>query len=298
MSRRIAITGASGFIGQALTASLRARGDTVIPVRRAKPGDGELSWEPGIGFLPTDGLSGVDAVVHLAGAGVADQRWTEAYKQEIERSRVVGTKTVVAALEAANPRPKVLVSASAVGWYGDTGDVAVDESAPAATDFLGRVCVKWEDEATRAEALGVRVVRVRVGFVLAKHGGALAKVLPIFRAGLGGRLGNGRQWVPWIHLDDIVRIFELGLDDERLTGPVNAVSPNPVTNAAYTAALARAVHRPAIFPAPRFAVKLAFGEFAEAVFASQRVLPARLQALGFQFTHTDLDACLSSELSK
>jgi uncharacterized protein (TIGR01777 family) len=298
VTRRIAITGATGFIGQALAASLRARGDTVLPVRRAKAAGDELSWEPGIGFLPTDGLSGVDAVVHLAGAGVADQRWTEAYKQEIERSRVVGTKTVVAALAAANPRPRVLVSASAVGWYGDTGDTPVDEAAPPASDFLGRVCAAWEHEAAQAAALGVRIVRVRVGFVLAKHGGALAKVLPIFRAGLGGRLGTGRQWVPWIHLDDVVRIFEFALDDDRVSGPVNAVAPAAVTNAAYTAALASAVRRPAVFPAPKFAVKLAFGEFADAVFASQRVVPARLQALGFQHRHVDLAACLRAELAK
>jgi len=298
MPSRIAITGASGFIGQALVSSLRARGDVVIPVRRAKAAEGELSWEPGVGFLPTDGLSGVDAVVHLAGAGVADRRWTAAYKQEIERSRVVGTKTVVSGLAAASPRPRVLVSASAVGWYGDTGDVAVDESAPPASDFFGRVCAAWEHEAAQAEALGVRVVRVRVGFVLAKHGGALAKLLPIFRAGIGGPLGSGRQWVPWIHLDDVVRVFELAVDDERVSGPVNAVAPNPVTNADFTRTLARTLRRPAFMPAPKFAVRLAFGEFGNAVFDSQRVTPGRLQALDFEFSHPDLAACLQAEFGK
>jgi uncharacterized protein (TIGR01777 family) len=262
-------------------------------VRRAPRGPDEWRWDPAGHALDEAALAGAGAVVHLAGVGVGDRRWSDAHKRAVLRSRVDGTTTVAAAVAAtpADTRP-VLLSASAVGWYGDTGDDAVSEDAPSGDGFLADVVRQWEAATAPAVEAGARVVLLRTGIVLSPNGGALGKVLPLFRLGLGGRLGSGRQWMPWITLDDEVRAirFLIGAD---LAGPVNLVGPHPVRNADYTRAVAAAVHRPAPAAAPAFALRAALGGFAdEGVLVSQRVLPARLQQAGFSWRDDDLDAAL------
>jgi uncharacterized protein (TIGR01777 family) len=291
---KIAVTGAAGFLGRALTTALRERGDTVLAAAR-KDGAGELRWDPREGFSPKDALSGIDAVVHLAGDNVAEGRWNDARKRSILESRELGTRAVVDAIAAASPRPRVLVSASGVGYYGDRGDDELDETAPAGDDFLAKVCVAWEREAMRAGELGVRVVCMRTGIVLGQGGGPLAKMLPIFKLGLGGRMGSGRQWMPWVHLRDAIAAMLFAIDRADLSGPVNLAAPAPARNAAFAKALARALHRPALAPAPAFALRLVLGEMADvALLAGQRARPQRLQAAGFAFAFTDLDAALEN----
>ena len=250
----IAITGASGFVGR------RLKG-TPVSTR------GEITLPP------------CEAVVHLAGEPVS-QRWTESTKRKIRESRVDGTRRLVDAM-AKNP-PKVLVSASAVGYYGSRGDEILTESSAPGTDFLANVAVEWEREARRAEQFGVRVVSLRIGVVLGADGGALAKMMPIFKLGLGGPIGDGRQWMSWIALDDLVRLISFAIEND-IRGPVNATAPNPVTNREFTQALATAVHRPALFPVPKFVLRTFFGEMAQIIWASQRVLPEAAQAAGFKF---------------
>lgn len=274
---RVVLTGASGFIGRAVAEHLRGSGHIVDPVSVRAP-------------LPPDTLAGANAVIHLAGEPVA-QRWTDNARDKILRSRVDGTRNLVAAMRM-HP-PQVLISASAVGYYGSCGDQVLTESAPAADDFLGRVAAAWEAEAQSAEPLGVRVARIRIGMVLGKDGGALAKMLPPFRLGVGGRLGSGQQWMSWIHLADLVALIGYLMKESTVRGVFNATSPFPVTNREFTQALAEAVHRPAIFPVPAFALRLMFGEMSEVLLASQRVFPDAAQRAGFVFQHPDLYATLA-----
>jgi uncharacterized protein len=294
---QIAITGSTGLIGKALVRALRDEGLTVIRlVRRPASADDEVRWDP-FGGVDSGALEGVDGVVHLAGAGIGDHRWTETYKREVRDSRVEGTRTLARALAGLSRRPAVLVAASAVGFYGDTGDQAVDESAPEGEGFLSALCRDWEAAAQPAVDAGIRVVHPRTGVVLAREGGLLGKTLPLFRLGLGGRLASGRQWMSWISLADQVAALRFLLHD-GLQGPVNLTAPEPVTNAAFTSAVGRALHRPARFIVPAPALRLALGEFAdEGALISQRVLPDRLRKAGFTFRHPDIDTALAAVLS-
>lgn len=298
---QIAITGATGLIGTALGRALRADGHDVVPVVRRPVAEGEraVRWDPAAGSIDAAALEGVDAVVHLAGAGIGDHRWNESYRREILDSRVKGTELLATTLAGLDRRPSVLVSGSAIGYYGDTGDEAVDERSPAGDGFLADVCVAWEAAASAAAGAGIRVATLRTGIVLDRAGGALRKMLPLFRIGAGGRMGSGRQWWSWITLDDEVSIIRWLIDHE-VSGPVNAVAPTPVTNRDFTAALAHALHRPAVFPVPSFGPKLLLGgELADALlFTSQRVLPSVLTADGFPFAHPTIDTALAAVLAR
>ncbi len=257
----IAISGASGLIGRRLLKTLAGQGHTPrVWSRHAgtnlPPGVAIAVWDPLKGEPPAESLKGVDAVIHLAGEPIA-QRWTADARKRIRDSRVIGTRNLVRALGKQSKRPATLICSSAIGYYGDRGDEVLTESSPPGAGFLPDVCVEWEQEAQAAEAFGIRVLRMRTGVVLDRRGGALHKMLPPFRLGVGGKLGSGRQWMSWIHIDDLVGLLALGLTP-GLSGPVNAVSPNPVTNAEFTRGLAAALHRPAIFPVPALAVRLAF----------------------------------------
>jgi uncharacterized protein len=298
---KVTVTGATGLIGSRIVAALKARGDEVTVLTRA-PDRARAAleveaaaWDPEAGPAPAAALAGRDAVIHLAGENVA-QRWTEPAKRAIRNSRVAGTRNLVAGLEAADPRPRVLVSASAVGYYGPHGEERVDESAPAAGDFLGEACAAWEAEAAAAEALGLRVVRIRTGIVLAPDGGALAKMLPPFKLGAGGPIAGGRHYMPWIHVDDVVGIVLAAVDGDDWTGPINASAPEPVTNAEFSKALGRALHRPAVAPIPALALKLLYGEMSEIITTGQRAVPARALALGYEHRHSALDEALASAL--
>jgi uncharacterized protein (TIGR01777 family) len=293
---QIAITGSTGLIGKALVGALRDEGLTVIRlVRRPAAAEDEIRWDP-FGDVDSAALEGVDAVVHLAGAGLGDHRWTASYKRQVRDSRVEGTRTLARALAGLDRRPAVFVSGSAVGYYGDTGDGTVDESAPEGEGFLAELCRDWEAAAQPAVDAGIRVVHPRTGIVLSREGGLLGTVLPLFRLGLGGRLGSGRQWMSWITLADQVAALRLLIHD-GLSGPVNLTAPEPVTNSAFTAALGRALHRPAPFIVPATALRLALGAFAdEGALLSQRVLPDRLAKAGFAFRHPDIDTALAAIL--
>ncbi|MEE1746065.1 MULTISPECIES: TIGR01777 family oxidoreductase [unclassified Streptomyces] len=295
---RIAVSGASGLVGTALVRSLRADGHEVVRLvrRPARSGD-EVEWDPRRGYVDVAGLVGCDAVVHLAGAGVGDHRWTEAYKREIRDSRVLGTAAVAEAVASLDVPPKVLLSGSAIGYYGDTGDRAVDEGAPAGEGFLPSVCVEWEAATAAAQHAGVRTVHARTGLVVAREGGAWGRLFPLFRAGLGGRLGSGRQYWSFIALHDEVAALRHILDTESLSGPVNLTGPDPVTNSEVTAAMGRVLHRPTLFTAPAPALRIALGEFAQDVLGSQRVLPGRLLDSGFVFAFPGIDAAIRAALS-
>jgi len=297
---QIAITGATGLIGTALSRSLQADGHEVVPVVRRPVSDGEraVRWDPAAATIDGPALEGVDAVVHLAGAGIGDRRWDDVYRREILDSRVRGTELLVGALARLERRPSVLVSGSAIGFYGDTGDAIVDESAPPGDDFLAEVCAQWEAAADDAVDAGIRVAKLRTGIVLDRTGGALKKMLPLFRLGAGGRMGDGRQWWSWITIDDEVAAIRWLLDHD-ISGPVNAVAPAAVTNRDFTSALAHAVHRPAIFPVPAFGPRLLLGrDLADALlFTSQRVRPAVLEASGFSFSHPTIDTALAAVLA-
>ncbi|MFE2152386.1 TIGR01777 family oxidoreductase [Streptomyces lavendulae] len=295
---RIALTGSSGLIGKALVRSLRADGhDTVRFVRRAPADPGEARWDPRAGFVDPAGLEGVDAVVHLAGAGVGDHRWTAAYKKEIRDSRVLGTAAIARAVAALDRPPAVLVCGSAIGYYGDTGDRPVDEGAPAGTGFLPSVCVDWEAAAAPARAAGIRTVFARTGLVVAAGGGAWGKLFPVFRAGIGGRLGNGRQYWSYISLDDEVAALRHIVDTPALAGPVNLTAPHPLTNREVTAAMGRILHRPTVCAVPAPVMRLALGEFAGDVLGSQRVLPTRLLESGFAFRHPGIEESIRAALA-
>ena len=296
---RIAVTGSSGLIGTALVAALRADGHQVTRLVRAGPaGDDTIVWDPRAdgGGLDPASLDGVAAVVHLAGAGVADRRWTESYKAEIRNSRVQGTTALVSALTAMTNPPGVLLCGSAIGWYGDTGGREVDEASPAGSGFLPSVVSEWEAAARRAEKSGIRVVTMRAGLVMSRRGGVLARLLPPFRLGLGARLGSGSQVMSWITLADYSAIVDFLLAHPEISGPVNLTTPHPVTNAEFTAALAAAVHRPGLLFLPGQALKLALGEVTSDLLSSARVMPRRLEAAGYQFRFPLLPAALAAEL--
>jgi uncharacterized protein (TIGR01777 family) len=290
---RVTITGAGGLIGRPLVEALRGRGDDVTILSR-DPQRG-VTWDPLSEPAPDEALRGRDAVVHLAGENVA-QRWTDQAKRSIRESRVLGTQALLDGLRTADPRPRVLVCASAVGYYGDRGSEPLDEGSAPGDDWLAGVCVEWEAAAREAEALGMRVCSLRTGVVLSPHGGALAKMLPPFRAGLGGPVAGGGQYMPWIHLDDIVGLYLAALDNHAYSGPINATGPAPVTNRDFSKALGRALHRPALAPVPRLAIRLLFGEMAEIVTGGQNALPRRAAELGYEFRHTELEPALADVL--
>ncbi len=297
---KIAITGASGLIGRALTSSLTAEGHQVIPVVR-RPNSATpdaIEWNPAAGTIDAAKFEGLDGVVHLAGAGIGDHRWTDSYKREILESRTKGTELLARTLASLAAPPSVLVSGSAIGFYGDTADTAVDETAPAGDDFLAKVCVDWEAAAAPAAAAGIRVPFLRTGIVLTADGGALAKMLPLFRFGLGGRMGSGKQWWSWISMADEIGAIRWLLDHD-ISGPVNATAPNPVTNSQFTKALGEAMHRPTLAPVPSFGPKLLLGpELADALlFTSTRVVPRVLEASGYVFAHPTIDAALPDVLT-
>ena len=297
----IAVTGGTGFLGGRLLEALLGAGHVVRALGRKRsaslPAAAQFSeWRSTESEPPAEGLESADAVIHLAGEPVA-QRWTSEVKQRIRSSRVEGTRNLVNALARLETRPQVLISASAIGYYGSRGDETLTEDSAAGDDFLARLAVDWEQAAAKAEALGIRVVRLRIGMVLG-NGGALAKMLPPFRLGLGGRLGSGRQWVSWIHIDDVIGLIAFALGNSALRGPMNATAPQPVTNAQFTQELGAALHRPTIFPAPRMAVKLMFGEMGEVILGSQRVMPRAAQSAGFQFRYPELGPALRRLLTK
>ncbi|MET9698190.1 TIGR01777 family oxidoreductase [Streptomyces sp. NPDC006529] len=295
---RIVVTGSAGLIGSALVRSLRTDGhDIVRLVRRAPAAADEAEWDPRRGYVAPGTLTGADAVVHLAGAGVGDHRWSAAYKREIRESRVLGTTAIATAVAAAERPPAVLVCGSAIGYYGDTGQRAVDESAPAGTGFLPSVCVEWEAAAAPAHAAGVRTVFARTGLVVAAEGGAWGKLFPVFRAGLGGRLGDGRQYWSYISLHDEIAALRHLIDTPALSGPVNLTAPEPLTNREVTAAMGRVLRRPTVCAVPAAAMRLALGEFAEDVLGSQRVRPARLLESGFVFRHPGIEDAIRAALA-
>lgn len=299
---RVTVTGATGRIGTRLVGALRKRGDDVTVLSR-NPDKARATlqveahaWQPESEPAPAAALAGRDGVVHLAGEDVA-QRWSDDAKRRLRSSRELGTRNLVTGLRAADPRPGVLVSSSAVGFYGPHGDEPVTEDSAPGDDFLGQLCVTWEREASAAEELGLRVVRVRTGIVLDKDGGALAKMLPFFRLGVGGPVAGGRQYMAWIHVDDLVGIYLAALDGEHWSGAVNATAPTPATNKEFSEALGRALHRPALAPVPSFAIRALYGEMAQIVITGQRAVPQRTQALGFSFAHSELDEALRSALA-
>jgi uncharacterized protein len=291
-----AVTGASGLIGQALVDRLRLQGHRVRRlVRSGRPLEaGDVHWDPVAGEVDLAALAGVDGVVHLAGAGVGDHRWTRTYRETILSSRVEGTRTIVKAMSSLDPKPLVLVSASAIGWYGDrAGELLTEKSAPG-TGFLADVTKAWEHEAMAIEAAGIRAVTTRSGIVLSRHGGALGRLLPLIRLGVGGPLGPGRQWWSWITLEDQVRAIQFLLLADEISGPVNLTAPQPVLQVELVNALARVAHRPSFLPTPAPALRLILGDLArETILASQRVLPFKLDQAGFDFIHDDIDAAAS-----
>ena len=272
------VTGASGLVGQALAARR-----PITPLPRRDPGDGSAWWEPSAAMIHSAPPL-IGGVVHLAGAPVAGGRWTEAKKKAIYNSRVQGTAALVSWLSQREQRPSVLISASAVGFYGDRGDEVLTEDARVGEGFLATVVRDWEAEADRAAELGIRVVKLRIGIVLSSTGGAMGEMLPIFRAGMGGPMGNGRQWFPWVHIDDVLNVIEWALSSEQARGAYNLAAPGICAQRDFARALGRALGRPAFVPAPRLALKMALGEFAEeALLASSRVVPSRLEAAGYEF---------------
>ena len=288
----IAITGATGMIGRALMGLLKAQGCTAIPISRGVV-EGGIRWDPARGVLDPRALEGVEAVVHLAGENIAGARWTKARKRELRDSRIAPTRLLAKTLGGLSQPPRVLVSASAVGIYGDRGEEQLDETSALGTDFLGTLAREWEEAADPARAAGIRVVHPRFGVVLSSTGGALARLLPPFRLGLGGPVGSGRQWLAWIAIADAVGVIEHLLARNELSGPVNAVAPEQVTNAQFGKALGTVLHRPAIVPLPALVLKLAFGEMAEAtLLASQRVIPGVLQSSGYGYRYPVLDSAL------
>ena len=292
---KITISGASGLIGRRLLKTLSGNGNALQVLSRHAgtnmPGGIKVfPWDPGKGEPPADSLKDTDAVIHLAGEPVA-QRWSAEAKRRIRDSRVEGTRNLVQAMAKLRQPPSALICASAIGYYGSRGDEILTESAAAGTGFLPEVCVAWEKEAVAAEALGMRVARVRIGIVLDRRGGALKKMLPPFQMGVGGKIGSGQQWMSWIHLEDLVGIVRFALENP-VKGAVNGVAPYPVTNRDFTKALAAAVHRPAIFPVPALALKLLFGEMSEVLLASQRVQPAAAEAAGYRYRFPQLEGAL------
>ncbi len=311
---KILVTGSSGLVGTALVRALARAGHTVCRLVRPQSAGGEgakegfaVAWNPATGELGGAGV-GADAVVNLAGASIAGGRWSTRRKELLRASRIDTTRALVNALAKMNARPSVLVSASAIGYYGDRGDETLTEDSKPGTDFLAGLAQEWEAEALKAEALGIRVVLARFGIILAGEGGALAKMLTPFKLGAGGRLGSGNQWMSWVTLEDVVGILRFAIENTAVKGamnvapargPINIVAPQPVQNFAFTKILTKAVHRPALFPAPAFALRLALGEMADALLlSSQRVAPQALEKLGYRFLHPDLTSALAKVFVK
>jgi hypothetical protein len=297
----VIVSGASGLIGRALSARLVGLGARIEPLvrRPPRPGTTEIGWNPTRGEIDAARLEGADAVVHLAGESIAAGRWTAARKDRIRRSRVEGTRLLARTLAALDRRPPVLVSASAVGYYGNRGDEALTEASPPGSGFLAEVAREWEASTEPARAAGIRVVVPRIGLVLAADGGALPRMLLPFKLGLGGPIGSARQYMSWISLDDLVEVIRLALENPALSGPVNATGPEPVTNREFARTLAGVLGRPAFLPAPAFAIRLALGEMGQALLLDgARVIPARLQAAGFRFRHADLEGALRAVLGR
>jgi uncharacterized protein len=298
MPLKVLITGSSGLVGGALVSALRASGHDVKRLVRGKvTAPDQISWNPAEPLAP-ESVSGFDAVIHLAGESIA-ARWTEAKKRRIVESRVPATRHLATALSKAQPRPRLFICASAIGYYGNRGDEILSEDSASGQGFAAELCRQWEAAAQSVATAGIRVVQIRTGIVLSAAGGALAKMLPPFRMGVGGNVGNGRQWMSWIDLRDVVGAIQHLLKTDSVSGPVNMVSPHPVRNAEFTKTLASALHRPAIFPMPAFAARLAFGQMAdELLLASQRVQPANLLASGYVFQWPDLGPSLRDILQK
>jgi len=302
---KILVAGSTGLVGTALVGDLRQADHTVcrlvrpdtnaVALRGAQGFD--VRWNPATGELGAAAV-GADAVVNLAGASIAGGRWTSQRKGLLRASRVDSTRALVNALAKMAARPRVMISASAIGYYGSRGDELLNEGSQPGGDFLSGIAKDWEAEACKAETLGIRVVLARFGVILAKSGGALPRMMRPFRFGMGGRIGSGQQWVSWITLEDVVAILRLSLENGAVRGPVNVVSPQPVRNAEFTAALAQALHRPALFPAPAFALRLVLGEMADALLmSSQRVVPQQVERLGYRFLHPELKIALASVLA-
>jgi uncharacterized protein len=302
---KILVTGSTGLVGTALTGALLREGHTVCRLVRPesaasvlRSGEITVKWNPATGEIE-ENAAGADAVVNLAGASIASGRWNAARKAQLRSSRVDATRQLVGALGRLNPSPKVLVSAAATGYYGNRGEEVLTEASAPGDDFLAGLARDWEAEAARAEALGMRVARLRFGVILAKRGGALPQMMLPFRLGAGGRIGSGRQWMSWLTLDDAVAMIRFALENEAARGALNAMAPQAVRNAEFTRALAKALHRPAIFPAPAFALRLALGEMADALLlSSQRAVPQKLQQLGYRFVHPELAGALEEVLRK
>jgi uncharacterized protein (TIGR01777 family) len=302
---KILVTGSSGLVGTALVSALAQAGHTVCRLVRPQSAGSEgakegfaVAWNPATGELGGAGV-GADAVVNLAGASIADGRWSKERKELLRSSRIDTTRALVAALAKMNARPGVLVSASAIGYYGDRGDETLTEQSKPGTDFLASVAQEWEAEALKAETLGIRVVLARFGIILASAGGALPKIMLPFKFGAGGKLSSGQQWMSWVTLEDVVGILRFAIENAALRGAINIVSPQPLQNAEFTYVLAKAMHRPALFPAPAFALRLALGEMADALLlSSQRVTPQALEKLGYRFLHADLSSALATVLAK
>ncbi|WP_409370684.1 TIGR01777 family oxidoreductase [Mycolicibacter longobardus] len=289
---RVAIAGSSGLIGSALVSALRTADHQVLRiVRRAPANDSELGWDPEAGDIDVNALAGVDAVVNLCGIGIGDRRWSGAFKQNLRDSRITPTEVLSAAV--ADAGVPVLVNASGVGYYGDSRDRTVDESAPVGTGFLAQLAQDWEAATASAQASGARVVLARTGIVLAASGGALGRLRPLFSLGLGARLGSGRQYMSWISMEDEVRALLFAISDDALSGPVNLTGPAPVTNAEFTTALGRAVNRPTPMLLPGFVVRAGLGEFADSLLTGQRAIPAALEQAGFQFRHNTIGEALA-----
>lgn len=298
---KILVSGASGLVGSAVVSNLSSKGVEVLQLVRATPRDEarEVLWNPEKGIEDAGKLEGLDAVIHLAGEPIAEGRWTEEKKRRIRESRVRGTGVLAEALARLERRPSALLSASAIGYYGSRGAEILTEETKPGDDFLARVCRGWEEATAPAVEAGIRVVKMRFGVILSAQGGALAKMLTPFKLGVGGRLGSGEQYMSWITLDDVVGVIDYLLEQDSLSGPVNTVAPEPVTNREFTKALGEALSRPTLFPVPKFALRLAFGEMADvALLASQRVEPARLKASGYIFKHPKLKAALRHVLKK
>ncbi|MYS25146.1 hypothetical protein GA0115240_17492 [Streptomyces sp. DvalAA-14] len=294
---RIAVTGASGLIGSALVRSFAADGHEVVRlVRRVPAGEDEVRWDPEAGTVDTAGLTGCEAVVHLAGAGIGDRRWTEARKKVLRDSRVRGTDTIARAVAALDTPPRVLLCGSAIGFYGDTGDSWVDEDSPAGDGFLADLVQQWEAAAAPARAAGIRTAHARTGLVVSGDGGAWGRLFPIFKAGLGGRMGSGRQYWSYIALHDEIAALRHIVDTDRLSGPVNLTAPEPLTNSQVAAAMGRVLHRPALAAVPAPVLRIALGEFAGDVLSSQRVRPRRLLDSGFSYAFPEIEQAIGAAL--
>lgn len=299
----VTLTGATGFIGRKLVPALKEKGHIVRILARdperakvALDPDGAWAWDALAGPPPLDALAGADAVIHLAGESLADGRWTAKRKAALRASRIDATRNLVRALKDASPRPKTLISASAIGYYGDRPDGSLDENTAPGAGFLADLCREWEVAAQNAEPLGMRVVYLRTGVVIGKGGGALGKMTLPFKMGVGGKLGSGKQWMSWIHVDDEVGLILHALENESIRGPVNATAPSPATNAEFTAALGKALHRPAILPAPGFALKLALGEMADMLLTGQRVMPIQAEKTGYAFRYRKIADALAASV--